>query len=79
MHHFQDHIWPDLIIPYYHNIFIKIPTLGKHSVKNEEINARAYRTDDITENLVTECFLKVQNPFLIHMAKISGGKWYMDG
>ena len=31
--HFQDHFWPDLIIPLYNIILIKTPTLGKHSFK----------------------------------------------
>ena len=40
--HFPDHFWLDLIIPY-HIILIKIPTLGKHSFKkNEVLNARVY-------------------------------------
>ena len=57
--HFPDHFWLDLIIPY-HIILIKIPTLGKHSFKkNEVLNARVYWTDDITENFVTECLIKV--------------------
>ena len=58
---FQTTFWPDLIMPLYHIILIKVHTFGNHSVKNnEEINARVYLTDDITEHFMIECFLKVQ-------------------
>ena len=34
LHYFQDYLWLDLIIrTSYHIILIKVPSLGKHSVK----------------------------------------------
>ena len=45
--------------------------------KNEVINARVYWTDDITENFVTECLIKVQT-FFESMSKKKKDSW-MDG
>ena len=33
MHHIPDHVWPYLIIPLYYIFLIKVPSLGKHSIK----------------------------------------------
>ena len=61
--HFPDHFWPVLIIPLYYIILIKIPTLENISSKHEMINVRVHGTDDITENFVKECLIKVQTFF----------------
>ena len=46
IHHFPDHLWLDLIIPLYHSSYFE-KTLCP---KDEEINARVFWTDGITEN-----------------------------
>ena len=46
--------------------------------KNEEISARIYGTNDITENFVTECLLK-EETLLNQYGENPAGKWYMDG
>ena len=43
MHHFQDHFWPDLIIPFISYYSHKSSYFGQHFVKNNEmINVRVY-------------------------------------
>ena len=46
--------------------------------KNEVINASVYWMDDITENFVTVCLLKVQSFFELICRKTTDGEWYMD-
>ena len=62
------------IISYYSH---KKSYFGKtNPSKNEVINARVYWTDDITENFVTECLIKVQTFFESMGRKKSAG--WMD-
>ena len=69
-------IWEYLNIIYYHKSSYFGQTFCQ---KNGVINARVYWTNDITENSVTECSLKVHTFFDSICGKISVLKGFMDG